>query len=73
MSFFSKNDRFVVSLTVVNDNPSLMILNDDLSLTIVFFKKQSHKKQSQIVLIKTIVFKNDRYLFFKSSKRVGRF
>ena len=73
MSFFSKNDSFVVSLTVVNDNPSLMILNDDLSLTIVFFKKQSHKKQSQIVLIKTIVFKNDRYLFFKSSKRVGRF
>ena len=61
--FFSKNDcfdKFVVSLTIVNDNPSLTIVNDDPSLTIVnitvnknffhrfqndrFFQKQSYKK-----------------------------
>ena len=27
--------KFVVSLTIVNDDPSLMIVNDDPSLTIV--------------------------------------
>ena len=27
--------KFVVSLTIVNDNPLLMIVNDDSSLTIV--------------------------------------
>ena len=67
-------------LTIVNDDPSLTIVNDDSSLKIVYiivnkfvFQKRSYKKRSQIVLIKTIVFKNDRYSFFKSSKRVGRF
>jgi len=39
----------------------------------IVFSKQSYKKRSQIVLIKMIVFKNDRYSFSKSSKRVGRF
>ena len=93
--------KFVVSLTIINDNPSLTIVNDDLSLTIVnddpsltivnddpsltivniivnkilfqkrsfsqkrsFFKKQSFSKM--------IAFKNARYSFSKSSKRVGR-
>ena len=73
------------SLTIANDDPLLMIANDDPSLTIVniienkflfqkrSFLKQSYKKLSQIVFMKTIGFKNDRYSFSKSSKRVGRF
>ena len=62
-------------LTIVNNNPLIMIANDDPSLTIVniivnsFFQKQSYKKTVANPFNKTIVFKNDRYSFSKSSKR----
>ena len=75
--------KFVVSLMILNDHASLTIVNDDPSLTIFniivnkfYFSKAIVifriivKKRSQIVIIKTIVFKDDRYSFFKSSKRL---
>ena len=65
--------KFVVSFTIVNNNPSLTIFNyypsltiisDDPSLTIdnvivneIFFQKQSNKIRSQLVLIKRLFYK----------------
>ena len=66
MLTFSFFKTIVVSLTIINDDPSLTIVNDDPSLTIVNITVNKN-------ISKTIVFKNDRYLFSKSSKRVGRF
>ena len=70
--------EFVVSLTIVNDEPSLTILNIIvnnffLSKTIVFskaivFKKNNHIKNSRkSFFFKTIIFKNNRHSFSKSS------
>ena len=57
MPFFSPKTtvfiKFVVSLTIVNDDPSLSIVN--IIVNRKFVQKQSFKKRSQIVLIKTIV------------------
>ena len=58
MNFFL-NVRFI-KLTIVNDNPLLTIVKDDPSVTIVTIIV------NEIVFIKTIVFKNDRYSFSKS-------
>ena len=76
--------KIVVSLTIVNDKPSLTIINDKPSLTIIndkplltivqkrsFFK--NNRKKTVANFSKTIIFKNDRYSFSKSSKWVGRF
>ena len=80
-NFFFKNNRFpkndgfdVFSLMIVNDNPWLTIVNvKNDSLKVIVKKKQSYKNRSQIVFIKTIVLKNDRYSLSKSLKRVIRF
>ena len=107
--------KLVVSLKIVNDDPSLTIVNDNPLLTktrkptcrasvliieyflrqyqevsdpqllnfmltivyiilIFFFQKRSFKKKrSQIVFIKTFIFKGDRYSFSKCLKQVSNF
>ena len=60
--------KFVVSLTIVN-----VIANKFFFQTWSFFKKQSYKKRSQIVFIKTIVirwvvFKNNRFLWKRNNR-----
>ena len=62
--------KFVVSLTIVNDNPSLtivIILINENKFKNDSFLKQSYKKRSLIVFIKTIVIH-----FLKVQKRVDR-
>ena len=63
--FFFKNEhspkttvfiKFVVSLTIVNDNPSLTIINDDPRLMIV--------KDKLLLMINNII--SNTYLFFKN-------
>ena len=56
-NFIALQVGFLSSLTIVNDDPSLTIVNITVNKNIS----------------KTIVFKNERYAFSKSSKRVGRF
>ena len=74
-NFFSKTTvfiKFVVSFTIVNDNPSLTIVNDDPSLTIV-----NDDPSLTIVNIfininffsKTIVFQKDRFFKKQSYKK----
>jgi len=69
--------KFVVSITIVNDNPSVTIVTDDPSLTIVniivnivfskafVFKKQLYKKRSQIVFKKRLFSKTIAKRFLK--------
>ena len=60
--------KFVVSLTIVNDNPSLTIVNDDLSLTIVNGAPSLTivNDDPSLTIVNIIVdkknFKNDRFL-----------
>ena len=64
-NFFPKTTvfiKFVVLLTIINDNPLFTIVNiivNKIFVRSIVFKKQSYKKRSQIVLIKTIVFENE--------------
>ena len=63
MIFFSKITvfiKFVVSLTIVDDNPSLTYLS----------MKNENKNLKTIVFLNNRI-KNDRYYFSKSSKRFG--
>ena len=71
-----KHDSFYKVRCFVNDDPTLTIANIFINEKKIqkrslfqkqYFFKQSHKKRLLIVLIKTIVFKNDRYPFSKSS------
>ena len=60
--FFPKTTiliKFVVSLTIVNDNPSLTIVNNDPSLTIVNIIVNNFDFQKRLFL-KAIVFLNNR-------------
>ena len=53
--------KFVVLLTIINDNPLFTIVNiivNKIFVHSIDFKKQSYKKRSQIVFKK-----NNRYLF----------
>ena len=78
--------KVIVLLKIFNNNPLLKIVNDDYLLTIIiifindnFFSKTIvfndpfFKNQSLIIFIIMIIFKNDCYLSFKSSKEKGCF
>ena len=54
MPFRSVSSLLLSSLTIVNEGSSLTIVNDGLSLTIV---------NETTNFIKTVVFKNDRFVF----------
>ena len=72
MTTFDKIER-KTTFTIVIINVKKAYLSMKFFFLNDRFKKQSYKKLSLIFFIKTIVFKNDRYSFSKSSKRVGRF
>ena len=68
--FFHKVHCFV---KIFNNNPLLKIVNDDYLLTIINIFINDHFFQKQLFFQETILFKNDCYLFSKSSKEKGCF